>query len=138
MWVKDRENDIYTLIKNRSKAILVSKYPDIYFTQDDEQIIETQLPTIFIHSMPGAEIARTLNAKSISGMLFTYEIKVTVGKKQGHAVASEVMWEVLAQFKKLHFTIIMSPEFIRSNNASMQEIVARVRRPIGASENIQS
>lgn len=138
MWVQERENEIFTLVKHRAKAILVSKYPDIYFTQDDEQIIETQLPTVFIHVLPGLEIGRTIAGNDLNGMMFTYELTVTVGKKQGQAVASEVMWEVIAQFKKMRFQLIMSPEFIRSNNASMQQIVARVRRPIGADDNIQA
>ena len=138
MWVQERENEIFTLVKHRAKTILVGKYPDIYFTQDDEQIIETQLPTVFIHALPGLEIGRTLAGDDLNGMIFTYELTVTVEKKQGQAVASEVIWEVIAQFKKMRFQLIMSPEFIRSNNASMQQIVARVRRPIGASDNIQS
>lgn len=138
MWVRDREYDIYTLVKARTKRILGSKYKDLYFTQDDEQIVETQLPTVFIHAMPGAELGRTIDGKSLNAMLFTFEIQVTVSKKQGQAVASEVIWEVVSQFKKLRFNITMSPEFIRSNNAAMQTIVARVRRPIGAEDNIQN
>lgn len=138
MWVRDREYEIYTLVKARTKRIFGDKYKDMYFTQDDEQIVETQLPTVFIHSMPGAELGRTIDGKTLNAMLLTFEISVTVSKKQGQAVASEVIWEVVAQFKKLRFNIIMSPEFIRSNNAAMQTIVARVRRPIGANDNVQN
>ena len=137
MWVSERRNEIYTLIKFRAKNNLVSKYPDIYFTQDDEQIIETKLPTIFINGLSGTEIAKTIEGKTTNGMLFDYEIKVTVGKKQGQAVADEVMWEVCSQFKKLGFWYIQSPSFIRSNNAAVQEMVARMRRNIGASDRIQ-
>lgn len=138
MWVDQRENEIFTLVKHRTQNAIGSKYSDLYLTQDDEQIIETQVPTVYIHALPGQERAQTIDAKYINGMLFTFEIKVTVSKKQGQAAAREVIWEVLSQFKKLRFTVIMSPEFIRSDNASMQQIVARVRRPIGASDNIQS
>lgn len=137
MWVSERRNEIYTLIKHRAKTNLVSKYPDIYFTQDDEQIIETKLPTIFINGLSGAEIARTIEGKTTNGMLFDYEIKVTVGKKQGQAAADEVMWEVCSQFKKMGFWYLQSPSFIRSNNAAVQEMVARMRRNICANDKIQ-
>lgn len=138
MWVRDREYDIYTLVKARTLRKLGTKYKELYFTQDDEQIVETQLPTVYIHNMPGAEILKTLDGQSINGMLFTFEITVTVSKKQGQAVASEVIWEVISQFKKLRFDIIMSPVPTRSNNAAVQQFVARVRRKIGANDNIQN
>ena len=137
MWVRERENDIFTLVRARTERLLNTKYPDLYFTQDDEQIVETNLPTVFVHNLPGVEIGQTIDGQNINGMLFTFEILVTVSKKQGQAAASEVMWEVISQFKKLRFTLTMSPEFISSSNASVQQIVARVRRPIGANDNIQ-
>lgn len=137
MWVRERENDIFTLVRARTERVLKTKYPDLYFTQDDEQIVETNLPTVYVHNLPGTEIGQTIDGKNINGMLFTFEISVTVSKKQGQAAASEVMWEVISQFKKLRFTLMMSPEFISSSNASVQQIVARVRRPIGANDNIQ-
>jgi len=136
MWVKERENDIFTLVKLRASSNL-TKYTDLYFTQDDEQIIETRLPTVYLHNLPSAETMRTIDGRTLNGMLFTFEISVTVSKKQGQAVANEVIWEVISQFKKLRFSLIMSPEFITSNNAAVQQIVARVRRQIGASDNIQ-
>lgn len=137
MWVRERENDIFTLVRARTERVLKTKYPDLYFTQDDEQIVETNLPTVYVHNLPGTEIGQTIDGQNINGMLFTFEISVTVSKKQGQAAASEVMWEVISQFKKLRFTLMMSPEFISSSNASVQQIVARVRRPIGANDNIQ-
>jgi hypothetical protein len=138
MWVRDREYEIYTLVKARVNRRLGEKYKDMYFTQDDEQIVETQLPTVYIHALPGAEMAKTLDGKGINAMLFTFEITVTVSKKQGQTTASEVIWEVIAQFKKMRFDVIMSPTATRSNNAAVQQFVARVRRPIGANDNIQS
>lgn len=137
MWVRERENDIFTLVKTRASKTLISKYPDLYFTQDDEQIVETKLPTIYIHNLPATEIGQTIDGQNINAMLFSFEILVTVSKKQGQAAAADVIWEIIRQFKKLRFSLIMSPEFISSSNASMQQIVARVRRPIGANDNIQ-
>jgi len=137
MWASERRNEIYTLIKHRAKNNLVTKYPDIYFTQDDEQIVETQLPTVYINSLSGAEIARTIEGKTTNGFLFDYEIKVTVGKKQSQLAAEEVIWEVGSQFKKMGFWYLQSPSFIRSNNAAVQQIVARMRRNICASDRIQ-
>ena len=136
MWVKERENDIFTLVKLRASKNL-TKYTDLYFTQDDEQIIETKLPTVYLHNLPAAETMKTIDGRTLNGMLFTFEISVTVSKKQGQAVASEVIWEVISQFKKMRFSLIMSPEFVNSSNAAVQQIVARVRRQIGASDNIQ-
>lgn len=137
MWASERRNEIYTLIKHRAKNNLVTKYPDIYFTQDDEQIVETQLPTVYINSLSGTEIARTIEGKTTNGFLFDYEIKVTVGKKQGQLAAEEVIWEVCSQFKKMGFWYLQSPSFIRSNNAAVQQIVARMRRNICANDRIQ-
>ena len=138
MWVLDKEYELYTLVKSRASKVLGNKYTELYFTQDDEQIIETKLPTVYIHQLPGAEMAKTLDGKGINAMLFTFEITITVSKKQGQAAANEVIWEIVRQFKKLRFEIMMSPTFTSSNNAAVQQIVARVRRPIGADENIQS
>lgn len=137
MWVRDREYDIYTLVKTRASKILGTKYKDLYFTQDDEQIVETQLPTVYIHNLPGRETARTINGKSLNVMDFRFEIIVTVSKKQGQKVASEVIWEIIAQFKKFGFEIMQSPSPMRSNNAAVQQFVARAHRQIGASDSIQ-
>jgi len=137
MWASERRNEIYTLIKHRAKKNLVTKYPKIYFTQNDELIVETQLPTVFINGLPGTEIAKTIEGKTTNGFLFDYEIKVTVGKEQGQVAAEEVIWEVCSQFKKMGFWYLQSPAFISSNNAAVQQIVARMRRNIGASDKIQ-
>ncbi len=137
MWANERRNEIYTLIKHRAKTNLVSKYPQIYFTQDDEQIVETMLPTVYINVLSGAEIAKTLEGKTTNGFLFDYEIKVTVGKEQGHVAADEVIFEVCSQFKKMGFWYLQSPSYIRSTNAAVQQIAARMRRNICASDRIQ-
>jgi len=137
MWASERRNEIYTLIKHRATKNLVSKYPKIYFTQNDEQIVETNLPTVFIDGLPGTEIAKTLDGKTTNGFLFDYEINVTVGKEQGQVAAEEVIWEVCSQFKKMGFEYMLSPSFKRSNNAAVEVIVARMRRKLGASDRIQ-
>lgn len=137
MWASERRNEIYTLIKHRAKTNLVSKYPQIYFTQDDEQITEMKLPTVYVKGLPGTEIAKTIEGKSTNGFLFDYEIQVTVGKEQGQMAAEEVIWEVCSQFKKMGFWYLQSPAFVRSDNAAVQKIVARMRRNLCASDRIQ-
>lgn len=137
MWVREREYDIYTLVKSRVTKVLGKKYTELYFTQDDEQIVETKLPTVYIQRMPGKELGQTLDGKSVNFMLFDYKITVTVSKKQGQFAASEVIWEVVGQFKKLAFDITTSPAPVGSGNAAVQQYVARVRRKIGAEDNIQ-
>jgi hypothetical protein len=137
MWASERRNEIYTLIKHRAKKNLVSKYSQIYFTQNDELIVETQLPTVYVKTLPGTEIGRTIEGKTTNGFLFDYEIKVTVGKEQGQVAAEEVIWEVCSQFKKMGFWYLQSPSPTSSNNAAVEQIVARMRRNIGASDRIQ-
>ena len=137
MWASERRNEIYTLIKHRAKKNLVTKYPDIYFTQNDELIVETQLPTVYVKTLPGTEIAKTIEGKSTNGFLFDYEIKVTVGKEQGPVAAEEVIWEVCSHFKKMGFWYLQSPSPTSSNNAAVEQIVARMRRNLGASDRIQ-
>lgn len=136
MWVNDRQNEIYTIVKYRAKRNLVDDYPNIEFTSNVERGEPTQFPSVYIHFMPSTEQGGDLEQNGINAFLCGVQIQVTVTKEMGEKTCETVSWEVLSQFKALSFSVNMMPEFIRTGNADIRQMVFRVRRVIGANNNI--
>lgn len=130
MWVNDVLDTIYTIVEKRATDNLINDYPDIVFTQDEENNIQTNFPTVFIKWMPSKEVGQVLEGDVISGLACNVTIDVTVSQEQGQTVGRDVIWEVISQFKKEKFELTFSPEFLATGN-STKRVVARMKRTIG-------
>lgn len=136
MWVNDIQNKIYTIVKYRAKKNLVSDYPNIEFTTNVERGDPSKFPSVYIHFLPSMEQGVDLEQNGINAFLCGVQVQVTVTKEMGEKACETVSWEVLSQFKALSFSVNMMPEFIRTGNADIRQMTFRVRRTIGANNNI--
>lgn len=136
MWVNDTQNEIYTIVKYRANKNLISSYPDIEFTTNIESGEPTSFPSVYIHFMPSAEMGGDLENTGINAFMCGAQVQVTVTEEMGEKSCQTVSWEVLSQFKALGFSVNMMPEFIRTGNADIRQMTFRVRRAIGANNNI--
>lgn len=136
MWVNDTQNKIYTIVKYRANKNLVNEFPDIEFTTNIESGEPTSFPSVYIHFMPSAEQGSDLEYKGINAFLCGVQVQVTVTEEMGEKSCQTVSWEILSQFKALGFGVSMMPEFIKTGNADIRQMTFRVRRTIGANNNI--
>lgn len=136
MWVNDTQNKIYTIVKYRANKNLVSEFPDIEFTTNIESGEPTKFPSVYIHFMPSAEMGGDLEQNGINAFMCGVQVQVTVTEEMGEKSCQTVSWEMLSQFKALGFSVNMMPEFIKTGNADIRQMTFRVRRTIGANNNI--
>lgn len=132
MWVNDKQNEIFTIVKYRA----TKNIPGLEFTTNVESNEPTSFPSVYIHFMPNAERGTDLESTGINAFLCGVQVQTTVTNEQGEETCETVSWEVLSQFKALGFEIIMMPEFIRTGNADIRQMTFRCRRVIGANNNI--
>lgn len=129
IWIDEAQNRIYTIVRTRSMSALKTSYPDIRFTMDDGSSTETKFPTVYIHYLPFAEFGENLECDGINGVMCGVQIDVTVSKEQGRTVANKVIYEVIDQFSKLGFRLVLSPEFQSTGNET-KFCLSRMRRNI--------
>lgn len=128
-WITDAQNSIATIVKTRSKKKLVTKFPNIYYTTDEESSIESNFPTVFIHFLPSAELVPTLEGTEVSAFLCGCQVTVICNKEQGQLGCQKVMNCVLDEFKRLGFQIQLFPELNLTGNNTKQ-LIARVKRNV--------
>jgi hypothetical protein len=133
MWLTDKQAEIYTIVKVRAEKNLKSKYKDIRFTQDDSAQLDPQFPTVYIHYLPGRELARDLEGDTINAYSCDVQIDVTVSKAQGKTAAEKVTDEVVEQFKKLRFAMRGTPAFVATGSDTKQ-LSTRMNRVIGSDD----
>lgn len=133
MWLTDKQAEIYTIVKVRAEKNLKPTYKDIRFTQDDSAQLDPQFPTVYIHYLPGRELARDLEGDTINAYSCDVQIDVTVSKAQGKTAAEKVTNEVVEQFKKLRFAMRGTPAFVATGSDTKQ-LSTRMNRVIGSDD----
>lgn len=133
MWLTDKQAEIYTIVKVRAEKNLKPKYKDIRFTQDDSAQLDPQFPTVYIHYLPGRELARDLEGDTINAYSCDVQIDVTVSKAQGKTAAEKVTDEVVEQFKKLRFAMRSTPAPVATGSDTKQ-LSTRMNRVIGSDD----
>lgn len=134
-WIPDVESKLFTLIKHKGEKELKEKYPNIYYTTDNESSTQTHYPTVYIHFLPNDERGQDLDGISINAFLCSLQLEVTVSKSQGQAVAKKVMWNAIESLKELGFNVFQMPEFIETGNDT-KRMIARARRLFGSGDEI--
>lgn len=127
-WVFDLETHIFSIVQKKVGDKLKSKYPNIRFTTtSNPKGVTVKYPTVYIHELPGAEKARTLEGEDISGILYSMQVEVSTDKSAKEAKA--VLKEVALVYKNMGFEINSFPE--ESNGDEYYRCVMRVRRTLG-------
>lgn len=134
-WIEEVNGTIITIVTHRANKNLIKDFPDLFFTSDEENNIQSAFPTVFLNFVPIGEVGQDLTNDAINGFDFAYEIDCTASQEQGLVNANHVVWEVIEQFKRLGFNVVTAPKAIPTGN-NTKRVVARVRRIIGANDKI--
>ena len=127
-WVFDLETHIFSIVQKKVGDKLKSKYPNIRFTTtSNPKDVTVKYPTVYIHELPGAEKARTLDGEDISGILYSMQVEVSTDKSAKEAKA--VLKEVALVYKNMGFEINSFPK--ESDGDEYYRCVMRVRRTLG-------
>lgn len=129
-WVLNIEPDIFTIIKKRVTTRLRESFPDMNFTMQDEEVMETKFPTVYIHFLPSIEVGGDTEGTSINGIICTVQYTVILSAKQGMTAARKVAASVIDAFKELRFSSVSTAE-ISNKNLDTVRMVGRMRRTIG-------
>lgn len=135
-WITDAQNEIYTKVKTRASKKLKTEYKNLFFTMDEEAQLETHFPTVYIRFLPYGEIGTDLEGNNVNGIICGCDIEVTSSKAQGREVATKVANEVVEQFKRLRFRIMLSPTPMNTGNET-KRVTARVQRNLGSGDIIE-
>ena len=135
-WVEERESDIYTLVNARAKRNLIGRFPNIKFTTNEATgANSTQYPTVYIHSIEGAERGHDFENNNVNAFQFFFQVEVTCSKEQGRESTRAVVSEVMNQFKKLRFSVRGKP--IYESDTSIDTAYARVSRVLAENDDVQ-
>lgn len=128
-WVNDVQTQIYSIVKAKTISALKNKYPDIFFTQEDDVRINPKFPTVYINFLQPIEKGKDLVGVDINGINLTIQAEITTNKSQGMTGARDVAYEVLDHLKELGFSGNM-PAF-EQNTTDIKRMTMRVSRIIG-------
>lgn len=136
MWACDVETEIYSIVKARATANLITEYPNINFTMKAKVEDDAIFPTVYIHFLPSLEVGQDIENTQINAIRATAQVEITVGGNQNDMTdARKVAYTVLDEFKRLRFNITSMPEFRDSTNDT-QRIIYRASRVIGSNDKI--
>lgn len=132
-WSVDLESEIYTILKTRAKAQLVTAYPHILFTQKEKRNDDAQFPTVRILFIGSPESGQTLEGDGINAIRSTIEIKITVNGELGLTALRNIQKVMMAQLKLLMFDVTTRQTLEDETNDTTMAVI-RASRLIGASE----
>jgi len=128
IWIDDRINSIFTLVKNHTVKALKTKYPDINFTQDDSENTDAKFPTVYMF-FDTEERQNTLDGGVVNAVYMTVRTKVSVTKVQGNNVARDVNAKVRDELKALGFITSGSP--IPTVSGDVKVVFSNYQRMLG-------
>jgi hypothetical protein len=136
MWVMDKPNQIFALLKNEFSQTVMTKHSmtSKNFTDIARTDTTAIFPMVRFKSLPSVEQGRTFDGTGINAALFTFQIDVTDNSTLPNT-AKEVMTEVMRIMKGLGFEVSAIPNF-EDNVDGVHRMTARFRRLIGANEPI--
>ena len=129
-WVYDLEKKIFSIVKSRASEKLSGKYPNIYFTDIEQNTSKALFPTVYLHELPGVEKAQDLEGISVNAVQETFQVDVITNRNQSDV--NKVMAVIADEFKRMCFWITAMPEFSGDNGTYRSTM--RVRRIISATD----
>ena len=127
-WIDERENSIFTRVKNEVLKGLRSKYSDLNFTTDDSENVVAKFPSVYMR-FEVVERGQTLDGGTINAVYMICQTKVSVTKAQGNTVAKEVNASVCDELKKLLFSV--SGSAVPTTSGDIKEINQNYARVLG-------
>ena len=135
IWIEDRINSIFTLVKDHTIKAFKTKYPALNFTQDDSENTNAQCPTVYMF-FDSQERESTLDGGVINAVYMTIRTKVSVTKVQGNNVAREVNAKVRDELCALGFMTSGSP--IPTVSGDVKLIFSNYQRLLGYNDPLSN
>ena len=122
MWTKYIKSIVFTRIKTEGTAKLKATFPDIYFTTSNKVPTNPKFPTVYLKKLQGAEKGRTLDGKTLNGVLASFQIDVIDNKSDNNAEnVADVIGDIM---KSMRFEMVGDP-FPNSQSTEEYRFTAR-------------
>lgn len=134
MWVEDMNSTIYSIIRGKTKKDISAYYPNVFYTNDNENLSETKFPCIYIHPIGNPESDSDMESTEINSAIFTQEVQITLSSDYGVDDLYTVLGFISREFKALRFQVVTNSTPYSNNG--LKSISARYRRTIANGDNI--
>jgi hypothetical protein len=134
MWIEDMNSTIYSLIRGNTKKDISADYPNVFYTNDNENMSTTKFPCIYIHPIGTTETDSDLESTEINSAIFTQEVQITFNSDYEVDDLYTVLGFISREFKALRFQIVTNSTPYSNNG--LKSISARYRRTIANGDNI--
>ena len=100
------------------------------FSPESSSDAPSIFPFVYVDALPASEVGQDLEAASINGGLFTFQVDVY--DNASRQTARAVMGEIVRIMKRMRFDIVAMPSFESADGT--YRCVSRFRRVIGAGD----
>lgn len=134
MWVEEMNSTIYSLIRGNTKEDISADYPNVFYTNDNENMSKTKFPCIYIHPIGTTETDSDLESTDINSAIFTQEVQVTFNSDYEVDDLYTVLGFISREFKALRFQMVTNSTPYSNNG--LKSISARYRRTIANGDKL--
>lgn len=131
-WIMMLPTIVYSRIVAEFSADIKAQYKmtNANFSSVSTSDTPSVFPFVYVNGLPASEVGQDLEATSINGGLFTFQVDVYDNASQQTARA--VMGEIVRIMKRMRFDIVSMPSFESADKVN--RCTARFRRVIGAGD----
>ena len=134
MWVEEMNGTIYSLIRGKTKKDISADYPDVFYTNDNENMSTTKFPCIYIHPIGTTETDTDMESSEINSAIFTQEVQITFNSDYEVDDLYTVLGLISRVFKALKFQMVTNSTPYSNNG--LKSISARYRRTIANGDKL--
>ena len=134
MWIEDTNRTIFSLIQGKTIKSISAIYPDVFYTNSNENMSTTKFPSIYIHPIGATETDADLETTEINSAIFTQEVQITFNSDYEVDDLYTVLSFITTAFKGLRFQMVTNSTPYSNNG--LKSISARYRRTIANGDNI--
>lgn len=127
MWVAD----LLDIVNTKVGYNLEEEYPGIICTTDNENVIPTNFPSVYIQELAPVEDGQDLQNLDTPFVIYTIQIKVWAKDEQD---CKSISYSAIEQMKRMRFNVISFPDVQTKDNISSS--VMRFRRIIGDGDSL--
>lgn len=125
---------IYSLIRGKTKKDISADYPDVFYTNDNENMSTTKFPCIYIHPIGTTETDTDMESSEINSAIFTQEVQITFNSDYEVDDLYTVLGLISRVFKALKFQMVTNSTPYSNNG--LKSISARYRRTIANGDKL--
>ena len=133
-WIKNMNSTIYSLIRGKTKNKIAEKYPNVFYTKDNENQSSTKFPTIYIHPIGNPETDGDLENTEINSAIFTQEVRITFNSDYNTSDCDYVLDLIIDAFKSIRFNLVTTTSPYSDNG--LKKVNARFRRTIASGDTL--